>query len=67
MILVDPGQLICLVPNNQGLFLHLVLDKAKGTLALARYKLTDVERSRMRWILMTSTTWLGCTPRWITW
>ena len=33
------------MPNNAGLFLYLVLDKAKGNLALARYKLTDVERT----------------------
>jgi len=41
----DQYHLIRLVPNNQGLFLYLVLDKAKGNLALARYKLTDIERS----------------------
>lgn len=43
--LSDQYHLIRLVPNNQGLFLYLVLDKAKGNLALARYKLTDIERS----------------------
>ena len=31
--------------HREGLFLSLVLDKAKGNLALARYKLTDIERS----------------------
>jgi hypothetical protein len=41
----DQYHLIRLVPNNQGLFLYLVLDKTKGNLALARYKLTDIERS----------------------
>lgn len=41
----DQYHLIRLVPNNLGLFLYLVLDKAKGNLALARYKLTDIERS----------------------
>lgn len=41
----DQYHLIRLVPNNVGLFLYLVLDKAKGNLALARYKLTDIERS----------------------
>lgn len=43
--LADQYHLIRMVPNNQGLFLYLVLDKAKGNLALARYKLTDIERS----------------------
>lgn len=43
--LSDQYHLIRLVPNNQGLFLYLVLDKAKGNLALARYKLTDIERT----------------------
>ena len=41
----DQYHLIRLVPNNVGLFLYLVLDKAKGNLALPRYKLTDIERS----------------------
>lgn len=41
----DQYHLIRLVPNNVGLFLYLVLDKAKGNLALARYKSTDIERS----------------------
>ena len=41
----DQYHLIRLVPHNAGLFLYLVLDKAKGNLALARYKLTDIERS----------------------
>lgn len=43
--LTDQYHLIRLVPNNAGLFLYLVLDKAKGNLALARYKLTEIERS----------------------
>lgn len=42
--LVDQYHLIRLVPNAQGLFLYLVLDKSRGNLALARYKLTDIER-----------------------
>jgi len=33
------------VPHIPGLFLYLVLDKNKGNLALARYKLTDIERT----------------------
>lgn len=41
----DQYHLIRLVPNADGLFLYLVLDRSKGNLALARYKLTDVERS----------------------
>lgn len=41
----DQYHLIRLIPNSEGLFLYLVLDKAKGNLALARYKLTDIERS----------------------
>ena len=41
----DQYHLIRLIPNAEGLFLYLVLDKAKGNLALARYKLTDIERS----------------------
>lgn len=36
--------LIRLVPNEPYLFLYLVLDKEKGNLALARYKLMDIER-----------------------
>lgn len=43
--LTDQYHLIRLVPNVQGLFLYLVLDKEKGNLALARFKLTDIERS----------------------
>lgn len=42
--LVDQYHLIRLAPNHDGLFLYLVLDKEKGNLALARYKLTDIER-----------------------
>lgn len=42
--LVDQYHLIRLAPNHPGLFLYLVLDKNKGNLALARYKLTDIER-----------------------
>lgn len=37
--------LIRLIPSHPGLFLYLVLDKVRGNLALARYKLTDVERA----------------------
>lgn len=47
-ILITLGEqyhLIRMAPNHPGLFLYLVLDKAKGNLALARYKLTDIERS----------------------
>lgn len=43
--LSDQYHLIRLVPNNAGLFLYLVLDKNKGNLALARYKLTEIERA----------------------
>lgn len=46
-ILITLGEqyhLIRMAPNHPGLFLYLVLDKAKGNLALARYKLTDIER-----------------------
>lgn len=43
--LSDQYHLIRLVPNTEGLFLYLVLDKEKGNLALARFKLTDIERS----------------------
>ena len=43
--LVDQYHLLRLVPNNAGLFLYLVLDRAKGNLALARYKLTEIERA----------------------
>lgn len=42
--LVDQYHLIRLVPNTQGLFLYLVLDKEKGNLALARFKLSEIER-----------------------
>lgn len=41
----DQYHLIRLIPNHPGLFLYLVLDRARGNLALARYKLTDIERS----------------------
>jgi hypothetical protein len=41
----DQYHLIRLIPHSPGLFLYLVLDKARGNLALARYKLTDIERS----------------------
>ncbi|GEM_PF-480827 len=41
----DQYHLIRMVPNADGLFLYLVLDRNKGNLALARYKLTDIERS----------------------
>lgn len=43
--LADQYHLIRMVPNADGLFLYLVLDRHKGNLALARYKLTDVERA----------------------
>lgn len=42
--LADQYHLIRLVPNTQGLFLYLVLDKEKGNLALARFKLSEIER-----------------------
>jgi hypothetical protein len=37
--------LIRLMPTNPGLFLYLALDRQRGNLALARYKLTEIERS----------------------
>lgn len=43
--LSDQYHLIRLIPNAAGLFLYLVLDKSKGNLALARYKLSDIERT----------------------
>ena len=43
--LSDQYHLIRMTPNHPGLFLYLVLDKNKGNLALARYKLTDIERT----------------------
>ncbi len=43
--LSDQYHLIRLIPTAQGLFLYLVLDKVRGNLALARYKLTDIERT----------------------
>lgn len=39
----DQYHLIRLIPTHPGLFLYLVLDKSKGNLALARYKLMDIE------------------------
>lgn len=33
------------VPQNPGLFLYLVLDKQRGNLALARYRLAEIERT----------------------
>lgn len=45
--LTDQYHLIRLVTSNAGLFLYLVLDKNKSNLALARYKLTDIERALM--------------------
>lgn len=36
--------LIRLIPSHPGLFLYLALDRQRGNLALARYKLTDIER-----------------------
>jgi hypothetical protein len=43
--LADQYHLIRLIPNTDSLFLYLVLDKEKGNLALARFRLTDIERS----------------------
>ena len=43
--LADQYHLIRLVPHIPGLFLYLVLDIEQGQLALARYKLTDIERT----------------------
>ena len=37
--------LIRLVPHKQGLFLYLVLEKARANLALARFKLMEVEKT----------------------
>jgi hypothetical protein len=37
--------LIRLTPNHPGLFLYLVLDKQRGNLALARYRLAEIERT----------------------
>lgn len=37
--------LIRLSPHHPGLFLYLVLDKERGNLALARYRLLEIERS----------------------
>lgn len=37
--------LIRLTPTQPGLFLYLVLDRQRGNLALARYKLTEIERA----------------------
>jgi hypothetical protein len=33
------------IPHKQGLFLYLVLDKTKGNLAMARFKLMEIEKS----------------------
>lgn len=43
--LTQQYHLIRLMPGNPGLFLYLVLDKQRGNLALARYKLTEIERA----------------------
>ncbi len=40
----DQYHLIRLIPNSPGLFLYLVLDKARANLALARRKTADVEK-----------------------
>jgi hypothetical protein len=47
-ILITLGKhyhLIRIVPHKPGLFLYLVLDKDKANLALARYKLADIEKT----------------------
>lgn len=37
--------IIRLIPHKPGLFLYAVLDKAKSNLAMARYKIMDLEKS----------------------
>lgn len=43
--LTNQYHLIRLAPHNPGLFLYLVLDRQNGNLALARYKLAEIERN----------------------
>lgn len=43
--LTQQYHLIRLTPTHPGLFLYLVLDRQRGNLALARYKLTEIERA----------------------
>lgn len=43
--LTQQYHLIRLIPSSPGLFLYLVLDRQRGNLALARYKLTEIERA----------------------
>jgi hypothetical protein len=37
--------IIRLIPHKPGLFIYAVLDKSKSNLAMARYKIMDVEKA----------------------